>query len=95
MRQTRPPSLSGVLSMKYIVVSGPGGEVPVLFGQALHHRWVATHFGGPGNVISAGFVQLRGSEIECHGHSSSLGIESRPDADSRLVQRHLDVGTEA
>ncbi len=78
--------------MKYIVVRGPGGEVPVLFGQSLEHRWVAAQLGGPRNVVSAGFVHLRGTRVECHGHSSSLGIEARADEDSRLIQRHLDAG---
>lgn len=75
--------------MKYIVVRGPGGELPVLFARSFYHRHVANQFGGPANVVSAGFVRMTKSGIECHGASSSLGMESRPVEDSILVTRHF------
>ncbi len=76
--------------MKYIVVRGPGGEVPILFARALYHRSVALQFGGPVAVISAGFARMSPEGIECFGSSSSLGIGSRPDADTTLFRRHLE-----
>ena len=80
--------------MKYIVVRGPGGEVPILFSRSLYHRSVANQFGGPMAVVSAGFARMSESGIECFGSSSSLGIGARPDADTELVRRHLESSPE-
>jgi len=79
------------MAMKYIVVSGPDGEMPVIFPAAYYHHDVARRF-APAQVVAAGFVRLSEGAAECYGGSSSLRIVSRRLRDSELVARHLSGG---
>ncbi len=79
------------MAMKYIVVSGPDGELPVIFPRAYFHNDVAQRF-SPADVVAAGFVRLTDGAAECYGGSSSLRIVSRRQRDSDLVARHLNSG---
>lgn len=79
------------MAMKYIIVSGPDGEMPVIFPRAYYHSDVAGRF-APAEVVSAGFVRLSEGATECYGGSSSLKIVSRRHRDSELVVRYLSVG---
>ncbi|MEQ8356567.1 MAG: hypothetical protein RH942_13575 [Kiloniellaceae bacterium] len=76
--------------MKYIVFAASGGsEAPVLFPHAFTHSWVAGEL-KPLKAISAGFVEMAATgEIRCFGHSSSLNLPSRGEADTELVRAHL------
>jgi|APTNR8051073442_1049403.scaffolds.fasta_scaffold41894_2 hypothetical protein len=74
--------------MKYIVLEGPGGELPVLFPRELMHRWVAERF-APMRVVAAGFVADGPDGPTCHGVSSGLKITSRPDRDTALLREAL------
>ena len=76
------------MAMKYIVVNGPDGEMPVIFPRAYYHSDVAQRF-VPAKVVAAGFVRLSEGAAECYGGSSSLRIVSRRLRDSKLVARHL------
>lgn len=80
--------------MKYIVfAAGDGRESPVVFPYAFTHSWVAGEL-KPLSPISAGFVEMTATgEIRCFGHSSSLNLPSRGEADTELVRRHLTGGS--
>jgi hypothetical protein len=80
------------MAMKYIIVSGPGGEMPVVFPRAYYHSDVAQRF-TPAKVVAAGFVRLTDGAAECYGGSSSLRIVSRRHRDSELVAHHLSGGS--
>ena len=79
--------------MKYIVFAASGGaEAPVLFPHSFTHSWVAGEL-RPMRPISAGFLEMTAAgEIRCFGHSSSLNLASRGEADTALVRRHLSGG---
>jgi hypothetical protein len=82
------------MRIKYIIVNaGFGTEAPILFSELLKHSEVA----GNRQVISAGFVQINAEEKDgeqvlvatCYGESTSLGIKSREEEDSKLVTSQL------
>jgi len=76
-------------SMKYIVLDGPGlmGETFFVFPGALAHSRIANKFGA-NHVVSAGFVVVRaGGRFTCFGESLTLGVKSRPEADTELLNR--------
>ena len=62
--------------MKYIILAGPNGEVPVLFPREFMHRYVAQQFSSM-QVVAAGFVRSTPHGLECYGVSSGLKIVSR------------------
>lgn len=74
--------------MKYIVLEGPTGELPVLFPRELLHRWVADRF-APMRIVAAGFVATEPAGPACYGASSGLGIGSRPARDTALLRDTL------
>ena len=78
--------------MKYIIFKSAQGEAPVLFPHEFTHSWVAGEL-RPLTVVSAGFVEVRDGRVHCFGHSSSLRVSSRGDADAALVQAHLGPHT--
>jgi hypothetical protein len=77
--------------VKYIVVRTPNGEAPILFPNALMHRYVAELFAAM-PVIAAGFVRSAPDGAECYGASAGLKIASRPAIDSALVSASLTEG---
>ena len=69
---------------KYVILKK--NAVPVLFQASVEHKDEAN--GRP--VRSAGFVKLtKSGEICCYGRSESLGIESKPEVDSKLITAML------
>lgn len=64
------------MAMKYIVVNGADGEIPVIFPRVYYHNDVAQRF-APAKVVAAGFVRLTDGDADCYGGSSSLRIVSR------------------
>ncbi|MGB0749419.1 MAG: hypothetical protein ACPGO3_11795 [Magnetospiraceae bacterium] len=74
--------------MKYLILNTPHGEVPILFGGSLIHRWVWESLGGLG-VVGAGFVRLENGEPTCFGRSDSLNIASRGAIDAALITKNL------
>lgn len=74
---------------KYIIYVDPASdeETPIIFPFWLSHASVARlHNHQP---VSAGFVYLNGEVVVAYGRSDILKLDSRPDEDSRLIQRML------
>ena len=76
------------MTMKYIVLAAPREEAPVLFPRSFTHSYVAALFPQM-RVLSAGFVGDDDAGPACGGRSDSLGISSRPEADTALVRASL------
>jgi hypothetical protein len=73
---------------KYICIDYPiKGEAIIIFPEMLVHKDVARNNAHAGcKIISAGFVTfVDAGHFICHGESESLGIKSRPEQDSELV----------
>jgi hypothetical protein len=87
----QPDPLPG-FPMKYIVFKSPRGDAPVLFPHEFTHSWVAGEL-RPLKPLAAGFVEMGADgQIRCFGHSSSLNLASRGQADTELLRRHLAGG---
>ncbi len=54
--------------------------------EIIHSRYVESENIARGRLVSAGFATVHG---ECYGHSTSLNLSSRPDADSALLRRRI------
>jgi hypothetical protein len=78
--------------MKYIILRGPSGELPVLFPREFMHRWVAERF-APMPVVAAGFVADGADGPRCYGVSSGLKIAARPAIDTELLRDALAEGS--
>lgn len=74
-------------SMKYVIVSSMGCEVPILFDPCITHSTICR------KAISAGFVDIvpidNGVLIVAYGESISLSAESRGETDAKLICRML------
>ena len=78
--------------VKYVIVNG----CAIVFSAAIQHKDMV---GYNEKCEGAGFVRfdtetdpIYGDTIivaKCYGRSVSLGIESRPEEDSRIVTRHI------
>ncbi len=75
--------------MKYIVADRFGMETPFLFPSHLQHNEVAKALGI--EVISAGIVTFTSKGLKCRGESITLGVYSRPEEDSELINRELGL----
>jgi len=74
--------------MKYVVLITDEGETPIIFPERLFHDEIANAVENR-EVVSAGFVRLSGSKIECYGESLGLELSSREEADASLIQHHM------
>ena len=76
--------------MKYVVIDGYLCEEIYLFPEfVVHSEFVIQTLGNKREqVLGAGFI---GSDLRCYGRSTSLGIDSRGDADTALLDRNLGV----
>ena len=74
--------------MKYIVVDFSGMELPILFSEALPHKFVA----GAKPVVSAGFWVQDDGVWEAKGGSDGLHLRSRPQ-DTKLIEQSLRFTT--
>lgn len=75
-------------SMKYVIVSSMGSEVPILFDPLLAHNTICR------KAISAGFVDIIPIAdgvvlVNAYGESVSLNTESRGETDAKLICRML------
>jgi hypothetical protein len=88
---------------KYIVIDAAvGGMLPVVFSELMSHADVAAalkHVGG-GEIVGAGFCHITNilndrdliePHYVCYGESNSLGVKSRGDDDSRVLNKRLGV----
>lgn len=73
---------------KYVCyLDADGDEVLETFDpEIIHSAYVASERIQQDRLISAGFATMHG---ECYGHSTSLGISSRPDADTALLRARI------
>lgn len=73
---------------KYVCyVGGDGREILETFEPSIiHARYVANEGIDPEKLVSAGFATVHG---ECYGHSTSLDLSSRPDADTALLRARI------
>ena len=88
------------MKFKYIVFEDQYGlETPVIFPDWVNHDSIKLQ---GGKVVSAGFVNLTGTnvpadtivqsnliEVGCHGESVNLKVKSRPNEDSKLIEKLL------
>ena len=64
-----------------------GHEVLDIFDpEIIHAAYVERERIPRDRLISAGFATVHG---ECYGHSTSLGISARPDADTALLRARI------
>lgn len=72
---------------KYIMV----GRFPVIFHPGIQHSDVSVKLlVGKNEIKSAGFIkQTDDGHFVCYGESTSLGLQSNPEIDSKLVDRLL------
>lgn len=74
-------------SMKYVIISSMGCEVPVLFDPCITHSTICR------KAISAGFVDIvpiaNAVLVNAYGESVSLRVESRGETDAELICRML------
>lgn len=75
------------MTAKYIVLdySAMHGETLFIFPETVKHSDFAHDMGRMRTIVSAGFVRQVGFNFACFGRSDSLGIDSRPDADTALA----------
>lgn len=78
-----------MIRMKYIVVDNGAWFAPVLFCEAVQHFEMANNVHG--EVISAGYVRFTPTGLECYGASISLGLQSAPEIDSKMINKMLGV----
>jgi hypothetical protein len=68
-------------------VDGGGDEVLETFDpEIIHADYIERERIPRDRLISAGFATVHG---ECYGHSTSLGISARPDADTALLRARI------
>lgn len=75
-------------SIKYVIVSSMGCEVPILFDPCIKHSTICR------KAISAGFVDIipivdNMLLVHAYGESISLNTESRGETDAKLICRML------
>jgi hypothetical protein len=85
------------MDMKYIM----DDVTPIIFCPTMNHDNMARRLFGrmeyiKGRVTSAGFLAFRVGEdgnvcVHAYGKSESLGIESQPERDSRIITRALNA----
>lgn len=78
---------------KYVIIpcpDQPNLEVAILFGETLSHSAFA-HL----NPISAGFVSISDrmvpTTVQCYGKSTTLGISSRGETDSKICEIEFNL----
>ena len=80
------------MTTKYIIIDN---HIPIIFPNYIEHCLMAHMCKERGEVTSAGFVDMgyedHGTDVElfmtAHGESISLGIEFKPEEDSKILTR--------
>lgn len=79
--------------MKYIIFEDFSGDpLPIIFPNRINYLEFREQMPYT-NVISAGYVQIRGDEFFCHGESKELGAASRSE-DGKIIHDKLDAPEE-
>lgn len=71
------------MTTKYII--GPHG--PIIFDECYTHFEMAHGM----RITSAGFVYFNDGKFHCYGKSTSLGINSKPEEDSKVINKLFGV----
>ena len=73
---------------KYVCyIDDDGDEVLETFDPSvIHAQYVENEGIVRGRLVSAGFATIHG---ECYGHSTSLGLSSRPHQDTTLLRERI------
>ena len=72
---------------KYIIFDDGLNYVPIIFPNHVQHNSVAMMFGS-WKPERAGFVSINESgDVIAHGKSISLGLDSRPEIDNKLLAK--------
>lgn len=74
--------------LKYIIVDDGLNEKPIIFSNLDQHNDIAYRLSW--KPVSAGFVTMVNGQAECYGESISLNIKSRPEEDSKIINRFLN-----
>jgi hypothetical protein len=74
------------MGLKYVIVNDGALELPIVFSDILIHAEVALRYR---NVVGAGFLTVGDNEVNCYGESLSLGVKSRGEVDTKIVNRYL------
>lgn len=80
------------MNAKYICIDYPiKGEAIIIFPETLVHKDMAQNNAHAGcKIISAGFTMENDTgRLVCYGRSESLGIDSRPEIDTAIVNKML------
>ncbi|WP_022663149.1 hypothetical protein [Paucidesulfovibrio longus] len=73
--------------MKYIMFEDFSGDpVPVIFPRRIDFAELREQIPYP-TVLSAGYVQLRGTDFACHGEARGLYAEARPEDAAIISER--------
>lgn len=66
-------------------------ERPIVFSELFNHIDVCVNMRfDRKTILGAGFVYVNESGYHCYGESISLGVESRGDVDSAVLNRYLN-----
>ena len=76
---------------KYIVFKIGLVETALVFHEMIRHDQIAECVTTPENLVSAGFCRVTPNGYACYGESTTLGISSRRDTDSKLLNHQLGV----
>ena len=75
-------------SMKYITVDDGMNDNVIIFPLWMEHKSI--HNGVGGDILGAGMVSFQNGKAVCHGHSQSLGVNSRPE-DAELLNAYFGL----
>lgn len=76
--------------MKYITYETAMLDIYVLFSDHIKHSDMINNLNvKQGLILGAGFASVIDNKIQCHGHSISLGVNSRGKLDSDLIERDI------
>ena len=83
------------LNAKYIIIEDVfHNEVPIVFCSLLKHDSIAKPMLVKGkilSIVSAGFAIWGGKWFIANGESISLGVQSRYDIDSDIINKYLNI----
>lgn len=78
-----------IFKSKYIITED---NVPVIFSElAPSHAEVARALFPGLKIIGAGFCYIQDNQYVCYGESISLGVKSRGEQDSKVLNRRMGV----
>ena len=72
--------------MKYLIMEDFSGQpIPFIFPRRVDHGDMRDQL-PYGTTLSAGYLELEGGELRCHGGHAELGLKARPDDVGVIVE---------